>query len=241
MFEILEVLVRQLQTPLGIVIPVEIEARIGWMVVFSMKGLELLESELDDVLRVAARIQSVGVVGKERLLGVFGEHIVRRRVGAFHFIEDHALVDEGPFRIVQFQVPPFLLKDEWGNAGIEDRIEVDIDEIVEVLDVLTGYRVAGLVGIGEGIEKGLEGALQEFDEGFFDRVFARTAEDRMLQDVSHPGGILGRRSKGNPENLVIVVIDERQEFRAGFHMPKELCLRLQLREYPESEAFQSLR
>jgi len=127
-------------------------------------------------------------------------------------------------------VPALLLKDVRVKAGVKNRIKIHIDEVVEILDVLTGNGVARLVRIGHGIEKGLERTFQEFHKRLFQRVFPRAAENGMLQDVGHPRGVWGRRPKGDPKNLVLVVIDEGQEFTPCAAVAKKLRLGSKLRD-----------
>ena len=82
-------------------------------------------------------------------------------------------------------MPSFLLKDQGGKARIENRVQIDVDQVVEILDVLAGDRITGLVGVGEGIEKGIERAFYEFHERFFHRVFSGTAKDRVFKDMRY--------------------------------------------------------
>ena len=91
---------------------------------------------------------------------------------------------------------------------MEDGVHIDVDEIVEVLQVGAGHGIAGLVREGESIEKGLQRALEEVHKGFLDRVFARAAENGVLDDMRHAGGILGRRAEGCTEAFVFVIIDD---------------------------------
>jgi len=112
---------------------------------------------------------------------------------------------------------------------VEHSVKVDVDKIVEILHILTGDRVTGLVGIGEGIEKGLQGPFEELDEGFLDPVFSGPAKHRMLENVGNPGGILGRGSKRNPEDLVFIVVGEGEELCPGLFVPIETCRAVDLR------------
>ena len=97
---------------------------------------------------------------------------------------------------------------------MEDGVHIDVDEIVEVLQVGAGHGIAGLVREGESIEKGLQRALEEVHKGFLDRVFARAAENGVLDDMRHAGGILGRRAEGCTEAFVFVIIDDGENLRA---------------------------
>ena len=100
------------------------------------------------------------------------QHGIRRGVHALHFVEDHAFVAERARRAVGFDVPAFLLEAVLVDAGEEHGVEVDVDEVVEILKVGAGDRVAGLVREGEGVEEGLERPLEQFDEGSFTGYFS---------------------------------------------------------------------
>jgi hypothetical protein len=58
-------------------------------------------------------------------------------------------------------VPPLLREDARvaDAARVEDRVEVDVDEVVEVGEVGGRDRVAGAVGVGEGVQEGVQRAL----------------------------------------------------------------------------------
>jgi hypothetical protein len=145
-------------------------------------------------------------------------------VGPFHFIENNAFIIQRFPRFLEFVVPAFLLEDVRSEPGIKHRIEIHIHEIVKILNILAGDRVTRLVRIGHGVQECLERTLEKLYERFPHRVFAGAAQNGMFQDVSHARGIPRRRSKGDPEHLVLIVIDERQEFGSCPGMLKKLRL-----------------
>src|SRR5215475_5197068 len=100
-------------------------------------------------------------------------------------------------------MPALLLKDLWRQARMEHCIQIDVDEVIEILDVLARYRIAGLVRERHGIEKSVKRALHQFDKGLLDRVFARSAQHRVLQDVGNARGIRRRRAEADTEHLVL--------------------------------------
>ncbi len=103
-------------------------------------------------------------------------------------------------------MPSLLLEHMGREARIKDRIKIDINQVVKVLQVLACHRVAGFIRIGEGIEEGLQRTLQELHERLLDRVLARTAQDRVLKNVRHAGRVRDRRAEGNAEDLVLVPV-----------------------------------
>ncbi len=210
------------------------------MVEALVEALELLPGQVRDLARVAARVHPVRVVGEEGLLRVLREQTFRRRVGPLHLVEDHALEDQrlvGGFHLV---VPPLLLENLRGQARVKDRIHIHIHQVVKVLQVGAGDRVAGLVGVGEGVQEGVERALDQLDKGLLDRVLVGAAEHRVLQDVRQPRRILGGGAEGDPEHLVLIIVFQRQHLRARRHMAEQLCPRVQLHDLFIAEQLKSM-
>jgi len=208
--EIMKPITQQFQSVIRVVVAGKEDQGIGGMIVATMEVQEALEGQVWDVRRVTAGIQTVGDVRKQRLLGVFGQQAVRRGVGALHLVVDHPLDGQGAVR-GDLIMPAFLAEDLRGQAGMKHGVQIHVDEIVEIREVLAGYGVAGLVRIGEGVQKGLQGALEQLHKGLLDRIFARSTEHGMLQDVGHARGVVRRGAEGDPENLVLVVVDQGQK------------------------------
>ena len=70
-----------------------------------------------------------------------------------------------------------------GDPGMEDSICIEIHLVVKVLLILTGEHITSTIGISEGIEKGLETALQKLHKRLLSSVLPRTIEHRELQNV----------------------------------------------------------
>ena len=166
----LELLGHDLQPALlGIVAPEE-EAGVARMVVGGVEFPVGLVGQAGYLGRPAAGVEGVERVGEHGVLALLGEAGVGRGVDALHLVVDHALVGPGAVGGVGFDVPAFLAEAVLGDARVEDGVEVDVDEVVEVLQIGAGHGVAGLVGEGEGVEEGLQGALEEVHEGFLHRI-----------------------------------------------------------------------
>ena len=165
--------------------------------------------------RVAAGVVGLVALGLEGPAEVLVDDAVGGAVDAFHFVEDHALVLEFAVGLEEFVVPALLLEHAGIEPGVEDGVEVDIDEVVEVPEVLAGHRVQRLVAVGHRVEEGVERALHQFLKGVLDRVAPRAAEHGVLEDVGHAGGIAGGGAEGDGEDLVGVVVADREEFGSG--------------------------
>ena len=197
------------------VIAPEEETRVGGMIVAAVEIAEGLVGQVRDGFRVAAGVQAVEHVREDGLLALLGQHGIGGGIGALHLVVDHALVGPGALGVPGLHVPAFLTEDVLADAGMEDRVDVDVDEVVKVLQVGAGHGVAGLVREGEGVEEGLERALEQLHEGLLDRIFGRAAEHGMLQDVGHARGIRGRGAEAHAEALVLVGIADGEQLRAG--------------------------
>ena len=213
-FEAVEVGPKQAQALIGIVVAGKEETAVAGVVVGLVKILESIKCQRRDHLGVAAGVHAVGGVGKKRALAEFAEHGIGRGVDALHFIEDHAAADQLA-AVIPFKMPAFLEEDGPGDAGKKHGVKIDVNQIIEVAQVGGGHRVAGFVGVGEGVEKGVERPFEEFDKGFLDGVFLRSAQDRVFEDMGHAGGAGGRGTESRAENLVFVVGNQGQEFGPG--------------------------
>ena len=206
--------VQNLQALFRLVVAVEEGVGVGRVVVVAVEGHELVEGQVRDDRRIAARVQAVGGLREQGLLGVFVEQGVGRGIRALHLVEDHTFVGHVAVRGFELVVPALLLEGVLGQARVEDRVQVDVHEVVEVLHVGRGHGIAGLVRKGQGVQEGLERSLEQFHERLAHRVLVRAAEHRVLQDVGHARGILGRRAERDAEDLVLVVVDHGQDARA---------------------------
>mmetsp|Transcript_27673 Transcript_27673/g.44531 ORF Transcript_27673/g.44531 Transcript_27673/m.44531 type:complete len:230 (+) Transcript_27673:2358-3047(+) len=195
------------------------------MVKLLMEPFEILPRELGNHSRVPPRVHSVSVVRKERLLARAAMDGIRRGVHTLHLIKHHTLVSEGLGLILNIVMPALLLERPWRQSWVQHRVEINIDQIVEVFQVLAGNRVAGTIRIGEGVEESVHRALEKLDEWLFDRIFARSAQDTVLENVRNACRVVGGRAESNAKHLVLVRHRDRHYFRASFLMSKENHLR----------------
>ena len=69
-------------------------------------------------------------------------------------------------------MPALLLQDMRWYQRIQHRIHVDIDQVIIVLQVLAGDRIAGFIRIGESIQESIERAFDQLDERLLHWIFA---------------------------------------------------------------------
>src|ERR1700730_12087895 len=108
-------------------------------------------------------------------------------------------------------MPALLLEYLRCQSRKEHRIQIDIDQVVEILDILARDRVAGLVRKRHGVEKRIERALHQLDERLLDRIFARAAQHGVLENMGDAGGIGRRSCEADAEYLVFVATQQREQ------------------------------
>ena len=152
------------------------------------------------------------------------QHGIAGRVHAFHFIIYDAFVRQFVGRVVQFIMPAFLHDDfrVRRHARIENGVEIHVHQVVEVLIVLAGYRVHGLVRIRHSVEERVQRTFYEFNEWLFKREFTGTAEHGMFRNVRHTGAILRRRAERHGEHLVGVRCIDIKQASARFFMVQQV-------------------
>mmetsp|Transcript_47425 Transcript_47425/g.153933 ORF Transcript_47425/g.153933 Transcript_47425/m.153933 type:complete len:580 (+) Transcript_47425:1475-3214(+) len=211
---------------LGLV-AVHVDLCVGGVVVPAVEVGKRVVRQRRDGARVAARVDRVDrVAAEERLFEGAVIELVRARVDALHLVEDHALVLERPPCVIDVIVPPLLLEDprplDWvKHAREKARVEIHRDEVEKVLLVLAGDRVHCPVRAGHRIQKGLERALEELDEGLLQRVSPRAAQHRVLEDVRHARVVLWERPEVAREDLVLVRGVDGEHLRRGRLVPVE--------------------
>ena len=134
-------------------------------------------------------------------------------------------------------MPSLLLQHLEREGGKKDRVEIHVDQIVKVLQILAGHRITGPIRIGEGVEKGIERPLEQLDERLLHRVFAGAAQHGVLHDMGHARRIGHRRAEIDAEHLVLVFIDQRQQFGTGAMSIKKSA-RVELADLPFSDQFE---
>ncbi len=202
------------QPLLGVVVAIEEDERVRRVIIGLVETLELLVGQVGDDGRVAAGVDAIGDVGESGLLAIAAEQVIGRRISALHLIEDDAL--EGQRRVDRFHLvmPPLLGQLLRRQQRVEDGVDVDVEQVVEVLQVGAGCRVDCLVGEGHGVDKRRQRAFHQFEERVLERVFLRTGQHHVLQNVGQAGGVGGRRAEVDAEHLVLVVVLQREELRA---------------------------
>ena len=186
---------------------------VGGAVIFPVAVAELLIRQVRDMFGIAAGIEHVVRAGQDGFLQVVPHDAVGAAHGAFHLVEHDTVEREVP--VLLGDMPALLIKDVGIGEELrgEDSVKVYSGEVQEILSVAAGYRIDGLVIEGHGVQEGVHGSLEQIHERLLDRVFFRSAEDRVLQDVEHAGAVFRDSLESDAEELVVSLV---------FH-PNELC------------------
>ena len=71
------------------------------------------------------------------------------------------------------------------NVRVEHRIQIHMHQILEIPVITAGYRVAGFVRVGHGIEEGIERSFYQFHKRILKRKFPGAAQYAVFQDMSN--------------------------------------------------------
>mmetsp|Transcript_101881 Transcript_101881/g.287458 ORF Transcript_101881/g.287458 Transcript_101881/m.287458 type:complete len:365 (-) Transcript_101881:19-1113(-) len=189
------------------------------MIILGMEILHVVKVETGYHPGIAARVNSVRVVGEERPHAQAPMGVVRARVDALHFIEHNALVHKRIVLVLDLVVPP-LLRENSGIAhgpGVQHGVEIDVDEVVKILEVATRHRVASTIGKRHRVQERLQARLQELYKGLLEGVLAAAAKDGVLQDVGDAVRVFRRGAEHHAKGLVLVCwLHHGNKFCASF-------------------------
>ena len=186
------------------------------MIIIIVEFFEFRIGQVRDDGRVTPGVQTIGLVWEERTARFVPQQVIGRGIISLHFVKDHPLVTKRCIGVFDLVVPAFLLQGVFWDKRVEHGVEIDVDQVVEILQVLAGNWIAGLVGVGEGIQEGVERAFGQFNERLFDRIFARAAQDGMFHDVSDAVGRFGRRAERDAKDFVLVRVGNGHQACTGF-------------------------
>mmetsp|Transcript_398 Transcript_398/g.681 ORF Transcript_398/g.681 Transcript_398/m.681 type:complete len:201 (+) Transcript_398:2126-2728(+) len=184
-----------------LVVAVKPKAGVAGMVHPLVVGHQLRQAQLRQLHWHAAAFILVGCVGEEGAR----EELVQAGVGvgedAAHLTQHDAphLHRLRLLCVLQRIVPRLLLEDVRlaGHQRSKQRVQVDVYQVVQVLQVGGGDREEGAVCKGFCVQVGVNAALGHTVEGRrrVGGVLLRATQQAVLQHVRHPFVILHRRAK----------------------------------------------
>ena len=127
-------------------------------------------------------------------------------------------------------MPAFLFENAFlpVNIGIQDRVQIHVHQVFEIRIIAAGDRVDGLVGIGHGVEEGIERALGQLNKRILDREIPGSAQDGMLHNVGHAGGILRRGPEADIEDLVLILRGQEDDPGPGLNMAEQVAVQARI-------------
>ena len=211
------VFVHPRQTFVHVAVPIYKDVGVGRMIEAAVEVEVVFVGQLGDHLRIAAGVHAVGVVREDGLAERIPDRAFGRGGRALHFAVNDAVDFEIAVRVFHFVVPAFLHEDltVLVDVRIEDRVHVDVHEVVEVLVVAGRDGIEGLVRVGHRVEEGIERTLRQLHERIAGGIIFGAAENGVFNDVRHAGGIFRRGTECGAEHLVLVVIGENADARTG--------------------------
>ena len=176
-----------------------------------------------DLVRIAAALLAVDGLGIEAGEDGVGHLGIGAGEGAAHFVVDDAAVGQRILWFFDVEMPALLQEDLLAvvDRRMKNGVEVDVHEVVEILVVLAGHRIDGLIGEGHGVEEGGQARAQEIHERLLGAVFARAVEHAVLEDVGDTGAALRRCAEADAEDLVGIAVFQLQKAGAAFFVDEE--------------------
>ncbi len=181
---------------------------VAGVVVGAVEILELLVAQIGDVRRVAATVVVISRGGVQVLAHRLPQGAGNRAHRPLHFVEHHALVDEpavGVVRFLEFDAVALLQEVQFLQTREEHRVQIDVQQVVEVLAVLAGERVGGPVRAGKRVHKRVERAANHHEERVPHGVALAATQRGMFEDMRHAGGIHGNRAQCDQKHVFVVI------------------------------------
>ena len=213
-------------------ISVQEDEAVGRMIIGPVKIQEAFVCKIRDHVGVSAGLAAVGGIRKQGIHDLPFQNVIRGREGSLHLIVNHSADRQRAFRIFKVIVPAFLAENLFFfvNIRIEHGIQIHMHQILEVLVIAAGYRITGLVRVGHGVQEGIQRPLYQFDKRIFQGEIPRSAQDAVLRDMGHAGGILRRCPESDVEHLVFVVIFDQHDSGSCLSVTEQSALGMDVRE-----------
>ena len=156
------------------------------------------------------------------------QNLLRRREGALHFVVNHAVIGQRVGLLLHLVMPALLPEDFFVSVDvrIENRIQIDIHQILKIRVIAAGNRVNRLVRICHGIQECIQRSLCQFYKRVLQRKFSGTAEHRVFNNMGYTGRIFRRCPKTDGEYLVFIVIGQQGNSGPAFFMDQKRGIRV---------------
>ncbi len=188
------------------------------VVVAGVERLELFVSEIGNRIRIATAIVMIRGGGEQPALQRQSQPLYRRTQRTFHLVEHDPF--EHQFRIGigglgELQPVAFLGEIAFVQQREKRRVQIHVQQVVEILFVLAGERVGGPVVAGKSIHEGVERTADHHEERVAHRVALAAAQGGVLKDVGHAGRVLRHGQECHHEGVMLIVGGQMDMSGAG--------------------------
>ena len=178
-----DILADVFQVALEVQITVAEEPRITWMIVVRMKLFEILVSQVSDVCRLAAGVETILALLEEISVDVLHKRLLRAGHRALHLIKHHTLEGKLATRVIpllELKPMPLLLKVFQLQCGIERHVTVDSQQVSIILHIRRAEGIHREVGTSPRIHVRVETTLHHVKEWITHGVHLRAASRQVL-------------------------------------------------------------
>ena len=123
------------------------------MIIGFVEIQEFLIAQLRDIYRVTAGIFAVAGIREHCRMDIAVQDTLRGGEHALHLVVYNAVVGELAFWLFQLVVPAFLHEDFllFSDIRVEDRVHVNVHEVLEISVVAACDRINGLIRVSHGV------------------------------------------------------------------------------------------
>ena len=123
------------------------------MIIFMIEREVILVVQLYNVFRISAGLHAVAGIREHCRMDIAVQDTLRGGEHALHLVVYNAVVGELAFRLFQLVVPAFLHEDFllFSDIRVEDRVHVNVHEVLEISVVAACDRINGLIRVSHGV------------------------------------------------------------------------------------------
>ena len=116
------------------------------------------------------------------------------------------------------------------DIRVKNRIQINVHQVFEILFIATGNGIHGLVRIGHGVQKRVQGPFDQFHKGILGRIFPAAAENAVLHDMRRSLAVHGSGAKSDMEYFIFIVVQHHSHPGAGFFMTEKITGGMNIRQ-----------
>ena len=201
-------LIQECQFLFHIHISIQINIAVGWMVISSVEIQEILIGKIRNIFRITAWFTSISGIREKVIHNLPFQNFIRWGESTFHLIIYNTVIFQRSFLLFQMIVPAFLTENLFSfiDIRIKYRIQINMHQILKILIIAAGYRIAGFIRISHGIQERIQRTLYQFYERILRREILRSTQYGMFHDMWYSGTVWRRCTESDIEYLVVIII-----------------------------------